>query len=290
MEKAKLKPLLSYYGGKQRIASKIVEQIIRIPHTVYAEPFCGGLAVLFEKGSYFLPNRFYVEAVNDINHQITTFYRVARDRMEELENAIQFTPYSQEEHRLSRVIYQNPEKYTELQVAWAVYVQCNMSFAKNIGSGWGTSVSDSESSRWQNRKQRILDCCKRLAGIHIGSEDALKFIPRWDSPSTLFYLDPPYPGTDQGHYSGYTIDDYQQLCDLLDNIEGSYILSNYAQDIQPKSVQMCVEIKATMSAACRKVIKDMNSDRVEKLWICNRNGVTLGNSKDEPLSIQQRLF
>lgn len=40
--------MISYYGGKQRLASKIIQYIP--PHTVYVEPFCGGCAVMFKKG------------------------------------------------------------------------------------------------------------------------------------------------------------------------------------------------------------------------------------------------
>jgi len=44
-----VKPLLSYYGGKQRIASRILAEIEQIPHTVYVEPFAGGATLLFAK-------------------------------------------------------------------------------------------------------------------------------------------------------------------------------------------------------------------------------------------------
>jgi DNA modification methylase len=36
-----MKPIISYYGGKQRIASRIVDVLRTIPHTVYVEPFAG---------------------------------------------------------------------------------------------------------------------------------------------------------------------------------------------------------------------------------------------------------
>jgi adenine-specific DNA methylase len=51
------------------------------------------------------------------------------------------------------------------------------------------------------------ECFERLKDVHIGCEDALDFIKRWDCPHGLIYADSPYPNTDQGHYGGYTLDE-----------------------------------------------------------------------------------
>ena len=59
-----MKTPLSYYGGKQQLACKIVSLIPG--HTVYCEPFIGGAAVFFRK----TPSE--VEIINDINSEIIT--------------------------------------------------------------------------------------------------------------------------------------------------------------------------------------------------------------------------
>ena len=46
-ESKRMRTPISYYGGKQRMASKIVA--LMPPHTVYVEPFFGGGAVFFAK-------------------------------------------------------------------------------------------------------------------------------------------------------------------------------------------------------------------------------------------------
>lgn len=265
-----MKTPISYYGGKQRIASKIVEVLESIPHTVYAEPFSGGMAVLYAKKVRGGNSHYYREAINDINQCLITFWRVARDRPDELQRYIDFTPYSQEEHRVARQIYNNPSEYDEIKIAWAVYVECNMSFSNKIGGGWSTGkISRNSADVWHNRKARLPQAFERLEKVFIGCEDALKFIKRWDSPQTLHYVDPPYPNASQGHYKGYTLDDYQALCDALDNCQGSYVLSNYAQKITPKSAQHIVEIETVMSAA--KDRSKLDIKRTEKLWICDRS-------------------
>ena len=265
---------ISYYGGKARIASKIIPHILAIAHTVYVEPYFGGGAVLYAKGRKPVTNsHYYREAINDINKQLITFWRVAREQPEELARWISLTPYSQEEHREARKIYNNSEGYGDIKVAWATYIECNMSFSSTIGRGWSTSVNgrDNDGSKWANRTSRLPECFERLKDIYIACEDALSFIKRWSSANTVIYADPPYPNAHQGHYGGYTLDDYQALCDTLDNCQSSYILSNYHQEIAPKSAQKCVEIAATMSAAGGKNLKDMDTKRTEKLWICDRS-------------------
>jgi DNA adenine methylase len=265
---------LSYYGGKARIASQIVPHIMAIPHTVYVEPFFGGGAVLYAKGKIDRGNsHYYREAINDLNKQLITFWHVAREQPSELARWIELTPYSQEEYREARKIYNNPSEYNDLKVAWATYIQCNMSFANSIGTGWGSGViTRNHANTWVNRAARLPECFERLRDVYIGCEDALSFIKRFDCSHGLIYADPPYPETSQGHYSGYTLDDYQALCDALDACESSYVLSNYHQDIAPKSAQKCVEIEAVMSAANGRNgrTKD-NIKRTEKLWICDRS-------------------
>ena len=268
-----MKTPISYYGGKARIATQIVPHIMAIAHTVYVEPFFGGGAVLYAKGKIDRGNSdYYREAVNDLNKQLITFWRVAREQPEELARWIELTPYSQEEHREARKIYNSPSEHSDLEVAWATYIECNMSFANQIGTGWRTGViGTNEAATWVNRAARLPKCFERLKEVHIGCEDALSFIKRWDSAHSVMYADPPYPDTNQGHYDGYTLDNYQALCDTLDACESSYVLSNYHQDIAPKSAQKCIEIEAVMSAANGKDRTKGNIKRTEKLWICDRS-------------------
>jgi DNA adenine methylase len=262
-----MKTPVSFYGGKQRIASQIVPYIWNIPHTVYAEPFAGGLAVLFAKGVKPVADRYYMEAINDIDNRLITLYRVMRTQPEEFNHWVQTTPYSQEEHRTAGRILKNPQDYSDLEIAWAYFVGINQGFSSRLDTGWSSgTISCNLAATWHQRKQRLPQCMERLQSVYIGCEDALRFMDHWDSPHTLFYCDPPYPEANQGHYDGYTMQDWQNLCNKLDSIDGSYILSNYPQPIEPKSAQQRVEIDAVMSAS-----KTVREKRTEVLWICDRS-------------------
>jgi DNA adenine methylase len=66
---------LAYIGGKNRLASKIIEFFPE--HQTYVEPFCGGAQVFFRKA----PSK--VEILNDLNEDIFNFLRVCQLHHEE---------------------------------------------------------------------------------------------------------------------------------------------------------------------------------------------------------------
>jgi len=250
------------------MASKIVSYINQIPHTVYVEPFCGGAAVLFAKPRRLVTNGIhYREVINDTSDILISLYRCATKCPNDLALELEATLYSQSDHARAKVICKNPKNYTPLEIAWAYFVNANSSFSNILNTGWMTSSKGQNFAHtWLNRITSLKEQLERLQSVHISCENALKCIDRFDSPQSLFYCDPPYPGTNQGYYEGYTADDWIALCDKLDSIQGSYILSNYPQEYKPKTAQQRIEISATMTASNG----NNKAKRTEILWICDR--------------------
>src|SRR5213082_2977986 len=67
-----LTPPLKWLGGKTYLAGRIIAMMP--PHTHYVEAFGGGLAVLLDK-----PAAGISEVVNDIDRELTNFWRVLQD-------------------------------------------------------------------------------------------------------------------------------------------------------------------------------------------------------------------
>ena len=220
-----MKPVISYYGGKQRMASKIVPLIPQ--HTVYVEPFAGGAAVFFAKPwPKVTSNNHYREVLNDKDQRIINFYQQLRDNGQALCDKLQLTQYSEAEHKLAKDL----DCEDKLEAARRYYTNSQQSFANKVNAGWGRSVyGQNSAATWANKVNQLPEYIDRMASVHIACDDALKVIKQWDSPQTFFYCDPPYPGTDCGHYCGYTIADFQALVDTLKDAQGSFILSNYDQ-------------------------------------------------------------
>ena len=77
------------------------------------------------------------------------------------------------------------------------------------------------------RMEPILDAAhERLEGVVFESLDWAELIPRYDSPDTLFYLDPPYWGG-ENDYGKLMFEraDFQRMADLLRDLQGKFILS-----------------------------------------------------------------
>ena len=215
-----MKTPLSYYGGKQQLASKISGLIPE--HRIYCEPFLGGGAVFFTKE----PSP--VEVINDTNGELINFYKVLRRDYSALEKEITISLHSHKQHRQARVIYENPEMFDRVKRAWAVWTLANASYSCKLNGTYGFDRTGSTSKKLNNKRIHFsLDYAARLQQAQIECCDALRIIRSRDTAKTFFYLAPPYVGYDQGHYDGYTQEDFDALLQLLENLQGKFLLSSF---------------------------------------------------------------
>jgi DNA adenine methylase len=255
-----MRPLISFYGGKQRMSSKIVPLIPK--HTVYVEPFCGGAAVFFAKPCPDIKTcDHYREVINDIAGDVVNLYRCFQDKekAEILITRLQATPYSREEWELSK---DRNETLNDIERAARYYIKIQTSFASVLHGGWGTSIFGRNAPvTFKNKNIRLDQYLNRMLSVYIEHDDALNVIKRWDSPQTFFYCDPPYVGANQGHYKGYSQEDLERLIATLNNAHGSFILSGYDNQAIPKDWQR-FEFKAYCSAS-PKYKTDNNRDKTK---------------------------
>jgi DNA adenine methylase len=216
-----LKTPLSYYGGKQQLAALILGLIPE--HRVYCEPFLGGAAIFFAKK----PSK--VEIINDTNGEIINFYEVLKRDFTALEKEITISLHSRKMHNHAWVIYQNPELFDRIKRAWAIWMLANSSYGCMLDGGFGyDKITGGTTKKLANKKLNFTeDYAIRLQNAQIECCDALKVIRSRDSESAFFYCDPPYVGSDQGHYDGYTQEDFDGLLSLLESIKGKFLLSSF---------------------------------------------------------------
>jgi DNA adenine methylase len=206
---------LSYLGGKNRVARKIISLIPE--HNCYIEPFCGGAQVFFHKE----PSN--VEVLNDLDEDIFNFLRICQLHHQELVRYLQFCTVSRKWFQLFEA--QAPETLSDIQrAARFFYLQKNcfggLVRRKNfkIGIQGGSNYNP-------HRIPMVLHLAhERLLNVQLECLPYQKIIPRYDRPDTFFYLDPPYFGLP--HYKfNLTENDYVELAALLKNLKGRFLLS-----------------------------------------------------------------
>jgi DNA adenine methylase len=223
--KIHLKTPISYYGGKQNLVTTILPMIPE--HHLYCEPFCGGAAVFWGKQ----PSD--VEIINDLNTEVINFYEVVQKEFEPLWEMVQATLHSRRLHEDAEVMYKHPHLFTNVERAWAFWVQTSQSFSSNICAGWGYArLKSTCEKKVHNAKDRFKEVFKeRLKYVQIECKNGLGVIASRDTETSFFYVDPPYPNAAQGHYSGYRMEDFTQLLDVLKSIKGKFLLSSYDYDV-----------------------------------------------------------
>lgn len=221
----KIKTPISYYGGKQRLCARILELIP--VHRLYCEPFLGGAAVFFGKS----PSE--IEVLNDTNRELINFYRVVQQDFPALEKEIRISLHSRDLHRKARVIYSNPDMFSEIKRAWAVWLLSSQSFSSQLDGSFGFDKSKNTTTRKIHNKRESFseEHAIRLQNVQLESADALYIIRSRDTAESFFYCDPPYFNSDCGHYDGYSEEDFKRLLETLSGIEGKFLLSSYPSKI-----------------------------------------------------------
>ena len=248
----KMKTPITYYGGKQNLSKRIIAMIPE--HKIYCEPFFGGGAVFFAK------EKSELEVINDHNKMLINFYQVCQNRFDELQKSVSVSLHSESEFYRAKDIYNNRVESNEIEKAWALWILSRMCHAGSFRGGWkycnGTAGAHVGKVLKNKREEFKTELHERLSEVQISCRDALKVIVNRDSKDTFFYLDPPYPGASQGHYTGYTENNLQDLVDMLSSIKGKFILSNYWTDTLRDAVRLngwdYAEIEVTTHSGMNK--------------------------------------
>ena len=117
-------------------------------------------------------------------------------------------------------------------IVFAISVVQSFSGTRN---SWGYYISantrKSSSTRWLSFLRRLNQIRERLSVVQIECLDFRKVIEKYDTPNTLFYLDPPYVQKEHYYRMGFTEKDHRDLAEILKNIKGKFVLSYYPCDL-----------------------------------------------------------
>ncbi len=221
-----LKTPISYYGGKQNMLKHLLPLIPE--HKIYIEPYFGGGSLFWAKE----PAK--CEIINDVNMNLVNFYKVLKNDGAALENKIKDTLHSRETYKKAMLIYDCPWLFADDPVirAWAMYVVTNQGFLHMVGSRWFDKGHKSPQV-FKNKVDLFgVNLADRIRHTQIEQNDAYKVMLSRDSENSFIYADPPYINTNMGHYAKtYSEADFIRDLEVLANIKGKFLLSNYPWEI-----------------------------------------------------------
>jgi DNA adenine methylase len=201
-------------------------------HDTYLEPFGGAASVLLNK----VPSP--VEVYNDLDERITRLFRVLRDNGAELIRRLSLTPYSEIE-------FLDTENHVddEIEQARRDFVRWRLSLGGRGDSFSFTlhrarrGMADVVSGYLSTIDEQLPLIVERLRRVEILCRPAVDVIPKWDSPTTLIYCDPPYVHSTrhEGSRSVYGCemneDDHRELASVLKACMSKVVLSGYPSDL-----------------------------------------------------------
>ncbi len=213
-----------WVGGKSRLRKQVIALLPA--HTCYVEPFAGAAWVLFGKP----PSD--VEILNDKDEDLITFFRVVKEKPEELIASFEWELVARAE--FDRLAAQDSAQLSDVLRAHRFYYL--------IMAGWGgelhyprfqTSITDGGHGNrlvgaLKTLRERLLPIHERLRTVLIENLDWRECIDRYDRPQTVMYIDPPYPGNKVNYvHNMRDWDAHEELANRLNQAKCQWIVSSY---------------------------------------------------------------
>jgi len=255
-----------WYGGKYSHLDWLEPLLPACKH--YCEPFAGSAAVLLNRE----PSP--VETYNDLDGEVVNFFRVLRDKKDELLHAITLTPFSRVEFSIACEL--DPD-VSDLERARRFFIrarQVRTGLAQKASVGrWANCKNTSRAgmsgvvSRWLGSVEHLPWIAERLLRVQIENRPAIDVIRLYDSKETLFYCDPPYVHSTRGDNNAYdtemTDEDHRDLAAVLNAVEGMVAVSNYDCDLMD---ELYPSEKWKKHIAPPKTNHATKGTRIEVLW------------------------
>ena len=179
-----------YVGAKKRWMPQWTP--LFAPHTLYCSVFGGaGSDILFKPPSK-------VEVFNDLDHDLTNLFRVIREESRALIRLVESTPARSRPTYEEALAVLGSAASGSVDRAWAFLVIANQSYRSRhprlqTASGYAGLRTHSRCiEQWLDLPNTILSVRDRFIGVQQESLDFRKLIPKYDTPDTLFFVDPPY--------------------------------------------------------------------------------------------------
>jgi DNA adenine methylase len=212
--------LVPYLGGKQAVTPYLISLLPE--HTSYVEVFGGAAALLLNKP----PSP--IEVYNDLDGEIVNLFEVIRNDIEGFMKHSDFLLHSRELYeKWSREINSGQIAQDAVERAVRYWYCLNTSFAAVVGKGWAYARAEPRSHADQiiGGRERARQVHERIKRVEIDHLDFARLIDNRDSPSTLFFLDPPYLKAEEYRIGTFHLEDHKRLAERLARVQGNWLMT-----------------------------------------------------------------
>jgi DNA adenine methylase len=257
-------PPAPYIGGKRNLSRRLCDLIDETLHDAYVEPFVGMGGVFLKR-----TRRPQVEVVNDISADVTTLFRILQRHYPQFMDVLKWQITSRAE--FERLRDTDPNTLTDLErAARFLYLQ-RLSFGGKV-NGRNFGIDARTPARFDVTKLAPLldELHVRLSGVVIERLPYSEVIRRYDGPSTLFFLDPPYWGCEDDYGPDvFARSDFELLAEQLSTIEGQFILTINANDDARRTFER-FEMQVVDTTYSISTAATGSAKRVEELIVHSR--------------------
>ena len=279
--------MLSYIGGKSRIAPKLI--IPNIPNDIeeFVEVFGGMFWTFFSMDLKQYPNlkKIVYNDFNPLNYNLFKCIQNPEELLKAINDiecqqfGVEVTPPHLKEQFISfqaeifaEDFSVNPGDY--VTAAKYVYILTQVFSGSKPEKSSYIDLKGKYKSKYLTFRDKLSkpDWVEHFLAItHVENMDFADVITKYDSPTTYFYVDPPYWKT-ENYYSNHDFDreDHERLADSLKSMKGKFSLSYYdfplLSEWFPKD-QYVWEMKQFAKAAAAK--KGKTQTMGEELLIMN---------------------
>ena len=213
-------PVAPWLGGKRNLAKRITAILDATPHGLYAEPFVGMGGIFLRRSM-----RPRAEVINDLGRDIANLFRILQRHYPQFIDCLRFQLTTRVE--FERLVATRPDTLTDLErAARFLFLQRNAFGGKISGRSFGVSPDRPAKFNLSTLEPMLEDVHARLSGVVIECLPYAEFITRYDRPTALFYLDPPYWGCEDDYGKAmFTPQDFETLAAWMKSAKGKALLS-----------------------------------------------------------------